>query len=243
MILKAFQPILLPSGVVFAVLWIGVIFLWMGRIARARVFITCGVVLYYLLSLKPVSDLFLYPLESPYREDHLDQSSRIHTAVVLTGGSEADVLRGSMILEIYRKWQEDRIAGPKIIVSGNDPLDPRWDEAGKLRTFLTERGVPARDIQIDRESLNTRESSVNLEGWIKRDPFFLVTSAYHMRRSVWSFTQLGMQPVPVAADFRISRRYRWMSLLPSVQGLENCDLAFHEYGGLLFYRWRAFRKN
>ena len=65
----------------------------------------------------------------------------------------------------------------------------------------------------------------------------LVTSAYHMKRSVMSFEKAEMKVIPVPVQFKTwgKRKYGWEAFLP--KGFENSHRALHEYLGLLFYKF------
>lgn len=237
-IFKALQALTVPSGVVFFILLIGLIFLWTKRDRLGKIILTLGVTLYYLFSLDPVATLLLSPLERPYNNPDFEQAEHVKTAVLLTGGEMADVLRASALLRIYREWRESGSKGSRIIISGISPLEPTFDEPGVLRAYLEERGVPLSMIFLDRKPMNTRQSSLTLRHILGKAPFFLVTSAYHMKRSMMEFERLGMKPIPVATDFRTkNHRYTFLSLFPSAGNLIDCDIAFHEYAGMLFYRF------
>ncbi len=56
-------------------------------------------------------------------------------------------------------------------------------------------------------------------------PFFLVTSAGHLPRTMAAFAKLGMTPIPAPTDYRLSRNVRRASILPSPMHLYGSDLA------------------
>lgn len=227
----------MPTSLVFGILLIGLAFLWSKKTTIGKVMITFGVLFYYFFSLDSASILLLSPLERPYRNESIEKAARIHTVVLLSGGEEADVLRASAVLELNEEWEKEKVSEIRVILSGTDPLRQEVDEAGFIRDYLVERGIRPSVIRLDRKSLNTRESSQNLKEMLGNRPFLLVTSAYHMTRSLDEFRYLGMQPVPLAADFKIiDPHYSIFSWLSSASNFKNCDIAFHEYGGMIFYR-------
>ena len=69
-----------------------------------------------------------------------------------------------------------------------------------------------------------------------------VTSASHMRRTEAVFRAGGLEPIPVATDFRVGpdpvrRLWRY---LPSVNGLAGSTAAVHEFVGYWFYWLRGW---
>lgn len=66
----------------------------------------------------------------------------------------------------------------------------------------------------------------------------LITSAYHMRRAMFSFRKAGLNVTPFPSGFETwpGKIYVWVDYLPSADSLEKTTAAFHEYIGLFFYR-------
>src|SRR4051812_46625279 len=94
----------------------------------------------------------------------------------------------------------------KIIVSGGSG---RLDgggvrEADDLADFLKLTGVPDSAIIIENESKNTHESAIRVSEILAKlegsKEVLLVTSGYHMRRSLACFRKVGVQVVPFATD-------------------------------------------
>jgi len=75
---------------------------------------------------------------------------------------------------------------------------------------------------------------------VGKEPFFLITSAYHIPRSIETFQKVAMNPIPAPADFKIEGDYNLLDFFPNAQNLKNTDSAFHEYFGILFYRLILF---
>jgi uncharacterized SAM-binding protein YcdF (DUF218 family) len=94
----------------------------------------------------------------------------------------------------------------KIIVSGGsgrlDGLGVR--EADDLADFLELAGVPKEDIVIENESKNTYESatfvSKILAGVNGPKEILIITSGYHLRRSMACFRKAGVQGDPFSTD-------------------------------------------
>jgi len=198
-----------------------------------KVLVLSGAVLYYLFSITPTVDLLFFPLEKEYSTIEVGQIGDADKIVLLLGGRESDVLRASEVLRIahltgYGTW---------LVISGTDPLNPSSEEALAVRSFFTARGVPAENIIIEGRSRNTRENVRNIKEIVGEEPFFLATSAYHMKRSVKEFQKLGAKPIPAPMDFKRKGEYSLISYFPTAINLRNADLAVHEYFGILFYKF------
>jgi len=233
LIFKIFQEFLLPSVFILVLILAGAILIFRaGKRKIGKILIILGILLYYLFSITPTADLILTPLENRYpslQKETLDETDKI---VLLLGDKESDVLRASEVFKISNIENQKL----KIIVSGTDPLNPKSNEAEEVKEYLIERGIPPEIIISEDKSRTTKESAKNLKELVGREPFFLVTSAYHLPRSMESFQKMGMNPIAAPADFKIKEQYDILDFFPNAQNLRNSDLAFHEYFGILFYR-------
>jgi len=93
-----------------------------------------------------------------------------------------------------------------LISSGNGNLfHDNFREADWVKTQLTLFKVPDSCILIENRSRNTLEnaafSKVVLSSRRLQPPYVLVTSAYHMRRSLDIFKKIGMNVIPYSCDY------------------------------------------
>ncbi|PIZ88528.1 MAG: hypothetical protein COX90_04120 [Candidatus Nealsonbacteria bacterium CG_4_10_14_0_2_um_filter_38_17] len=229
---KVFQEFLQPTVFVFILILAGSFLLfWKKKQGIGKKLIILGTILFYLFSITPVADLILKPLETRYRELKTEDLGRADLAVLLLGGGDSDVLRASEVLRISHMTNHRT----KIIISGTDPLNPKSETAEATRRFFTSRGIPASNIIVDGKSGNTRESAKNVKEIVGKDPFFLITSAYHMERSIKTFQKAGTFPIPAPTDSKIKGKYNILDFFPDSENLKKSDLAFHEYFGIVFY--------
>ena len=238
---KILQEFLLPSVFVFVLILIGIILVFRKKRGKlGKILIILGILFYYLFSITPISDLILQPLENQYQPVQKGDLNKADIILLLLGGKEADVLRASEALRIFNFqlsiFNEFPNPNFQIIISGTDPLNPESKEAKEVEDFLVERGIPEENIILEDKSRTTKESAENLKNLVVEEPFFLVTSAYHMPRSMESFQKMGANPIAAPADFKIKESYDILDFFPDAQNLRNSDIALHEYFGILWYR-------
>lgn len=232
--LEIIQQMLLPSVFVFILILGGLLLSFRKKNVKVgRLIALTGVGLYYLFSIAPVSDLLLFPLERDYQTIKIEDIEAADKVVLLLGGRESDILRSSEVLRIVHLTNQRT----QVIISGVDPLNPRSEEAVAVRRFFTARGVEANNITIENKSRNTWENVRNIREIVGEEPFFLVTSAYHMKRAMREFEKIGGNPIPAPVDFRRRSSYGLISYFPSARNLRNADLAIHEYFGIIFYEF------
>lgn len=134
-------------------------------------------------------------------------------------------------------WRECKQAGRVcvVVVSGGDPHGKGIAEADVLADSLRELGVPEEDILRDPQSRNTFENARLTRRLLSQRNFdreFLVTSGYHMQRSLLFFRHFGLNPQPLPA-LMLQAGPTW---LPVAGNVATADAVLHEYLGLLQYR-------
>ncbi len=143
----------------------------------------------------------------------------------------ADRVGGSMprVLEGMRLCRA--IPGAKLVTSGGT-YQGSVPIGEAMADFAAEMGLPRDDIRVERTALDTEDEARILFPRLVGKPFALVTSAYHMPRSLLHFRRHGLDPIPAPAGFQARRRiFSAGSFLPSAAGLGVTDVALREYAG------------
>lgn len=158
-----------------------------------------------------------------------------HDRVYLSRGAD----RLTNALWLYRAGRVRR-----IIISGGSGavLTTQGTEAGSLCTLLRLAGVPDSVILLDERSRNTHENALFTKELLAKNldikSLILVTSAFHERRALGCFTQVGLYPQLFPADFRSTDR-SWTPdywLLPDANALNCWGLLLHELSGWVVYK-------
>lgn len=131
----------------------------------------------------------------------------------------------------------------RIIISGGSGrlVAAARKEANELFTAMVLMGVPANDIMIENKSRNTYESAVNV-GMILRDSntdkLLLITSAFHMRRSIACFEKAGFTIDTFSTDFYTHPRYFTpdVLLIPKADSIMIWQKLFKEWVGMMAYK-------
>lgn len=137
----------------------------------------------------------------------------------------------------------------KIIISGGSGLllyegEP---EADKFRKVMIMASVPDHDIIVENKTRNTAESSVAVKKIIdslnyKAEDCLLITSAFHMRRSLACYRKVGMDVQPFSTDFYASQRPFFIStlFLPTIHGFIVWEKLLKEWSGLAAYKLAGY---
>ncbi len=243
---KLIAPFLLPPGI-FVFILVGYGF-WCCRRRRygaGLVTLLLGAFL-WLLATAPVGSLLMRGLEGrltiprPLRGDVIILLGGGINGFVpdLTGtGTPSEDMNGRLLTAVRAQRQ----LGVPVIVSGGAVFAGQPAEAPVVRRFLLDLGVPAEQVIVEAQSRDTMENARYCREIINRSGFrqpLLVTSAYHMPRSLAAFRKAGVTVTPLPAQFATGggEPFLWVHWLPEAGALHRSSKALHEYLGLLWYR-------
>lgn len=132
----------------------------------------------------------------------------------------------------------------KIMLTGGSGLVLMQEikEAELLKNMLVNWCVPDSDIIIERESRNTYENAKLSAPVLKSNRygkrFLIITSAFHMRRTMACFHKQGIDADTFSVDEHgINGSYMPdRTFIPDAGALGNWDMLMHEWLGLLTYK-------
>jgi len=210
--------------------------------------IVFGFLLLYGLSSGPVINSLIVPLETSY-PPLKDKTVHADAIVVLTGGV-SDLSRLGLEPEPSDLSLERLVKGvmlyrdlrrPLIITGGSGSLiHSEIAEADAMARAAVALGIPKQDIVIENKSRNTLESARAVRGLLKGKRIILVTSAFHMKRSVALFKKQGFDVVPSPTGYRaLSQPVSRYSFIPSAAGFSTSAVALSEYISFAWYSMKG----
>lgn len=234
-----------PLGQVL-ILWLvgGIVWLRRPHLRIGPVLCLLGSLLLVAYSTPMVSGLLLHGLECR-NWDYADAAelSRkgIKYIVVLSGGSQKGPLSATDQLEdaTLKRTLEGlrlraRIPEAKLVLSGGN-IDHAQPGAKEMEIFLRKFKLTKKAVILETASLDTDDQAKNLSPLLGKEIFALVTSAYHMPRSLYIFRAHGMSPFPAPADFQTKDlSFDLASFVPGPGCLFDSQIAIKEYMGLLW---------
>lgn len=197
----------------------------------------------YVVSTPWLPNWMTKQLERQYpRVQTVDAS--IHWVVVLGGGVTENLAipayeaLGSAslkrMLEGVRLYRE--LPHAKMILSGRGTAKAGYTNAERFAEFSDWLHIPAAHRVLEADSINTKDEARLIQPMVKDKPFYLVTSATHMPRSMALFEQYGMHPVAAPCQFIVvghERPFSWQALVPNASNLLRFNVVWHEYLGQL----------
>lgn len=230
---------------------LGLFGLWRGRLRLARWALSFGFAALLAITAFPLATPLLASLELHYPPNPA-LPERVDGIIVLGGaedvgayarwkliGLNAGGERMTAGVELARRFPD-----AKLIFTGGT-ASMIYDDAHTLpsamtRTLWLSLGVPEAQIVLEDRSRNTSENAIFTRELVQPQEgqfWILVTSAFHMPRSMETFQRNGWTGlIPWPVDFRSGNqtfRFDWRL----DDHLQDADVALKEYLGLLAYRW------
>lgn len=233
--------VLPPACFVIALAWLGWR-LWRRSRRLAGVAWVLALLL-YAAAAPPISEWLLRILEYRYASGG---GAGADVIVVLGGGTTKDVptptgwsgqLHDAAGQRLMAAYALHRQTGLPLLVSGGEVFAEYGREAVIMRDILVSFGVVPEKVILEDRSLNTTQNArftapiLRERGWIHP---LLVTSAFHMPRSVTEFQRVGISVTPYPVGFYASRRYHGtlLDVVPSGSAMRGTSIALKEYMGL-----------
>lgn len=243
---KAVAAFILPPGLFIVLLFLSGAWLFYRNHRKAGG-INLGIgLLIWLFSLNPFANFLTGGLESKF---NMPKDLKGDVIILLGGGiiDEVPDLSGygipsdDMLGRIITAVRLQKKLQVPIIVSGGKVYKRGSAEAHIVRRFLIDLGVAESRIIVEDKSRNTYENAKYTREICSRYHYekpVLVTSGYHLRRSLLSFEKIGLDVIPFPANFKSHQfnNYRWYLCLPSSGSLALTAKALHEYTGILYYK-------
>lgn len=133
----------------------------------------------------------------------------------------------------------------KILISGGSGrlVDEAEPEANKFKKAMVMMGVNENDIIIENQTRNTAESAIEVKKMLVSGGFtdkdcVLITSAFHMRRSLACYVKQGMHPDVFTTDFFSHPRDFYFDTLfiPQIDSLNIWHKLIREWVGFAAYK-------
>jgi len=208
-----------------------------------------SVVLLALCGFSPVGKLLILPLEQ--RFPPWDPARGAPDGIVVLGGEiepDLSAAHGRPVLdhsgdrlvaaaELARQYPNARI----VYSGGNANLvgDDSAKEADYALSMLESLGVAKARLTAERLSRNTVENAEFVKTVAnpkEGERWLLVTSAFHMPRSIGLFRRAGFKVEAYPVDWRASPSEALSFSSVAINGLERTEVAMREWIGLAAYR-------
>ena len=246
--------VLTPSNFLILLGLLGCLLLFTeaGR-GAGRVLTVAGLIGLLVAGLSPLSAWTLAPLENRF-PSFTDDGTPVTGIVVLGGTVEADTSigrdqitvneageRAIALADLARRYPQAR-----LVFSGGagSTREDAVSEAEIVSRYADTLGVPRNRLILEQQSRNTHENAVFSARMVQPKPgerWLLVTSAWHMPRSMGCFRKAGFDVTAYPVDYRTNwprDAYRLASFAST--GLAELDIGVKEWIGMIAYRLTGY---
>lgn len=238
-----------PSNIIAALCVIGLALVFFNRHRIGTWLVTLGVLLYLVLGYSPLGNVLLLSLTERFPQWQDD--GRAPDGIIVLGGAidpDSTTARRSLelnsagervmaMLELARRYPQ-----AKIVFTGgaSSLIEQGLSEAPVAGDVLKRFGIAPERILLETDSRTTEENATFSKRLVDPKPgerWLLVTSAWHMPRSIGVFRKAGFDVEAYPVDWRTRG---WIdagtTFDDAADGLSRTDNAMHEWVGLLMYR-------
>ncbi len=218
--------------------------------ASGRKLVIASLALMLLMGWQPLPHWLIRQMEAQYAEMAPADDLKPYVGIVILGGATEEGYVAQAHSQPLLNAAAERMTAPiamlrynphlRIVFTGGEGslLGSGPSEAERVRPFFNAMGVPPDRVTYEAISRTTHENAVmtaQLPDIDTQRRWLLVTSAWHMPRSMGTFTKAGWNVTAYPVDFRTGSTTPWTEY--SIKdGARNWQLLLHECLGWLAYR-------
>jgi len=246
---KTFGIMALPTNFLIGVGLLGALLLATRSASLGKRLVIASIVLLAICGFSPLGNLVLYPLET--RFPPWDAARGEPDGIIVLGGSIDPDLSASHGMAVFGSATDRIIAtaalahrypNARIVFTGGSAnlISADAKEADYASAVFESLGISKQRLTMERLSRNTQENAEFSKALVapkSGERWLLVTSAYHMPRSVGLFRKAGFAVEPYPVDWRVGARaglFKFSAF--AVDGLARVDAGAREWMGLAAYR-------
>ncbi len=246
---KTIGVMLLPINFLIGLGVLGAVLLATRMARLGRRLLVASIVLLALCGFSPLGNLLLYPLEQ--RFPAWDASRGAPDGIIVLGGPvdpdlsaahHTPAVTSAPDRMIVAAALAHRYPNARLVYTGGSArlISNNAKEADYAAEIFESLGIAKSRLTMERLSRNTAENAAFTKELLKPkagERWLLVTSAFHMPRSVGLFRKVGFAVEPYPVDWRLGGREDLFNFSNvAVDGFARTDTAVREWMGLAAYR-------
>ncbi|MHA6691069.1 YdcF family protein [Devosia sp. A449] len=246
---KIFWVAAQPLSIIALLVLAGIVLAGFGRRRWGMAASGVGLMLIVLCGFTSLGFLLIAPLEARFVRPAV-APTQVDAIVVLGGSTLARVSTvrgiaelnegGDRLVEaaiLARRYPQARV----VFSGGAGVLEPGGEaEAATAERLLLALGVAPERLVLEDQARNTDENADLTAALLGHSggTILLVTSAFHMPRSVGLFRRVGVEVVPWPTDYRGTGQESFgFDVANPVHNLNTTTIAMKEWIGLAVYHW------
>ncbi len=244
---KVFWFFINPSNLLLFALCFGTFCIYARREKLGRRVIGFTSVMALIIAILPIGQNLIAILEN--RFPSVETLPNKVDGIIVLGGVVNEVLtqsRGQIAVGgaverlIFFATLSKKYPNAKLLFTGGSGkiLTQNLKEADVVGHLLVDLGVDIKRLIIENKARNTFENAVMSKQIVQpqtEETWILITSAFHMPRSIGVFRKVGWDVVPFPVDYYLEKNTRIELSFNLIGGISYLSRAMHEWLGLLFY--------
>lgn len=245
---KIFWFLVNPGNLLLMGITVGVVLLWTRWRRSGHMLLGFCTLVALIISVVPVGQSLLMPLENRFPMNQ-NLPEKVDGIIVLGGIVNETITKSrgqttvggtiSRLLEfaiLSKKYPE-----AKLVFTGGSGklLNQNIKEADVLEPLLDVLGIDKDRMIYENKSRNTYENATLSKALINPGPdenWILITSAFHIPRSVGVFRKAGWNVISYPVDYSYAIDAPLGPVFDLQSGLISLSSGLHEWLGLIFYR-------
>lgn len=236
-----------PENVLLILVGISLFLFYMGKDKLAKTSLSIVTGLFIIVSFFPIGEWLLYPLESRFETNPV-LPDKVNGIIVLSGAEDAErshlwkqvelgsaAERDFAFLRLVRKYPNAK----HVFTGGAGSLIQQdYKAADVAQTLFNQQGIDTSKVIFERESRNTYENviySKKIVTPIKNENWVLITTSWHMPRSVGIFCKTEWPVIPYPVDHQTKKNNLFRINFNLLGNLLMLKTAIKEWVGLLAY--------
>ncbi|KRA50480.1 YdcF family protein [Devosia sp. Root635] len=246
---KLFWLLVQPIGLTILLGLAGLVLLAAGRRRWGGVLVALAMLLLGMASFTNIGAVLMAPLEARFVRP-AELPAQVDVIVVLGGATSSRISSGRGVTEMNEAgdrlvealWLARHYPDARIVLTGGIAgLMPGAEaEAVTMQRLLLAFGIAPERLVLETEARNTDENAGYTKALLGSEPgvVLLVTSAFHMPRSMGLFRKVGIAATPWPTDYRTTGSEGFgLDIADLVANLSTTSVAMKEWVGLAVYHW------
>lgn len=245
---KIFWAIAQPLSIILLLAILGLVLMLLRRRWLAIAAQALSAALLLLTAFTSLGAMLIQPLENRFAQPELPEA--VSAILVLGGATSSRIGAARGVTELNSAGDRMTAAlvmarrfpdAPIIFTGGVGALIAEGEtEASSAGRFFIDQGIDPSRLVLEDTARNTDENVQLTAGLVGNDggPALLITSAFHMPRSIGLFRKAGVDVVPWPVDYRSTGREGFaIDVANPVLNIESSGIALREWIGLVAYYW------
>lgn len=236
-----------PDSLLLLLTIISLVLLYIGKIQLAKKTLTITSLLFIIIALFPIGEWLLYPLESRFNTNP-PLPKKVDGIVVLSGAESPELShiwnqvelggaaeRNLAFLNLARQYSTAKL----IFTGGTGSLTKQQYKAADVAEKLfKQQNFDINRIIFERKSRNTYENAIyskEIAKPLKNENWLLITTSWHMPRSLGIFCKADWQVIPYPVDHQTNKDNLFRIDFNLSRNLNTLKTGIKEWLGLFAY--------